>query len=214
MGSTHLTPIIRDDPSLDENTRLRNRIAELESLVRELRGKQESSTQRIRFTKNIPLGKPHPRWADSNFRDGDTNEKWHSRATKCMPTQKRGSQVQPQPQPQQNGQHTTDSAGGGGGGGDPRNGVSTRGMQSLLSPIKSEPTTDGNTNAHLYRFSPSPAPSMRYHSFQQADVRAGPDSQTPSAFPATNGATTNGYHQSSNSTGSHYSGNFDFFFEM
>ena len=28
----------RDDPSLDETTRLRNRIAELESLVRELRG--------------------------------------------------------------------------------------------------------------------------------------------------------------------------------
>ena len=127
-----------------------------------------------------------------------------------MPAQKRGSQSQTQQQPQPNGQHTTDSGGGGGGAGDPRNGVSTRGMQSLLSPIKSEPTTDGNTNAHLYRFSPSPAPSMRYHSFQQADVRAGPDSQTQSTFPATNGATTNGYHQSSNSTGSHYSGNFDF----
>jgi hypothetical protein len=66
----------------------------------------------------------------------------------------------------------------GGGGGDPRNGVSTRGMQSLLSPIKSEPMTDGNNNAHLYRFSPSPAPSMRYHSFPQGDVRAGTDSQT------------------------------------
>jgi hypothetical protein len=162
--------------------------------------------------KQNPLGKPHPRWADSNFRDGDSAEKWHSRATKCMPAQKRGSQPQPQPQPQQNGQHTTDSGGGGGGGGggDLRNGVSTRGMQSLLSPIKSEPTTDGNTNAHLYRFSPSPAPSMRYHSFQQAEVRAVPDSQTPSAFPATNGATTNGYHQSTNSTGSHYSGNLIF----
>ncbi|KAJ6508249.1 hypothetical protein C8R45DRAFT_816166 [Mycena sanguinolenta] len=60
-------PALRDDPSVDENTRLRNRIAELESLVRELRGK------------------PHPRWADSNFRDGDPNEKWHSRATKCAP---------------------------------------------------------------------------------------------------------------------------------
>ncbi|KAG5352163.1 hypothetical protein C0989_003468 [Termitomyces sp. Mn162] len=31
-------PALRDDPSLDENTRLKNRIAELESLVRELRG--------------------------------------------------------------------------------------------------------------------------------------------------------------------------------
>lgn len=185
-------PALRDDPSVDENTRLRNRIAELESLVRELRGK------------------PHPRWADSNFRDGDPNEKWHSRATKCMSAQKRGSQPQSPQQPQQNGQHTTDSGGGGnasGGGGDPRNGVSTRGMQSLLSPIKSEPITDTNNNAHLYRFSPSPAPSMRYHTFQQGDVRAGPDSQAQSGYPTTNGATTNGYHHSSNSTGSHYSDN-------
>ncbi|KAJ3574135.1 hypothetical protein NP233_g1963 [Leucocoprinus birnbaumii] len=63
-------PALRDDPSVDENTRLRNRIAELESLVRELRGK------------------PHPRWADSNFRDGDPNEKWHSRATKCAPSKR------------------------------------------------------------------------------------------------------------------------------
>ena len=31
-------PAIRDDPNVDEVTKLRNRIAELESLVRELRG--------------------------------------------------------------------------------------------------------------------------------------------------------------------------------
>ncbi|KAF8171556.1 hypothetical protein K438DRAFT_1612962, partial [Mycena galopus ATCC 62051] len=31
-------PALRDDPTVDENTRLRNRIAELESLVREVRG--------------------------------------------------------------------------------------------------------------------------------------------------------------------------------
>ncbi|KAI0030997.1 hypothetical protein K488DRAFT_53045, partial [Vararia minispora EC-137] len=31
-------PALRDDPNVDEATRLRNRIAELESLVRELRG--------------------------------------------------------------------------------------------------------------------------------------------------------------------------------
>ncbi|KAI0263985.1 hypothetical protein BC834DRAFT_957183 [Gloeopeniophorella convolvens] len=60
-------PSIRDDPNVDENTRFRNRIAELESLVRELRGK------------------PHPRWADANFCDGDPNEKWHSRASKRPP---------------------------------------------------------------------------------------------------------------------------------
>ena len=33
-----LSCAIRDDPTIDEATRLRNRIAELESLVRELRG--------------------------------------------------------------------------------------------------------------------------------------------------------------------------------
>jgi hypothetical protein len=30
-------------------------------------------------------GKPHPRWADANFCDGDPNEKWHSRASKRPP---------------------------------------------------------------------------------------------------------------------------------
>ncbi|KAI6151438.1 hypothetical protein EDD17DRAFT_1637111 [Pisolithus thermaeus] len=55
-------PALRDDPTIDEATRLRNRIAELESLVRELRGK------------------PHPRWADASA--GDPSERWHSRAAK------------------------------------------------------------------------------------------------------------------------------------
>jgi hypothetical protein len=41
--TTLLAPDNRDDPNLDENTRFRNRIAELESLVRELRGKSTSS---------------------------------------------------------------------------------------------------------------------------------------------------------------------------
>ena len=35
---SNLMHLPRDDPGLDETTRLRNRIAELESLVRELRG--------------------------------------------------------------------------------------------------------------------------------------------------------------------------------
>ncbi|KAJ3506747.1 hypothetical protein NMY22_g17150 [Coprinellus aureogranulatus] len=91
-------PALRDDPTVDESTRLRNRIAELESLVRELRGK------------------PHPRWADTNFRDGDPNEKWHSRATKCVPLSKRGIGSDDHP---------------------PRSG---RG--NGLSPIKTEPPTD------------------------------------------------------------------------
>lgn len=118
-------PALRDDPTLDENTRLKNRIAELESLVRELRGK------------------PHPRWADSNFRDGDPNEKWHSRATKCAPLNKR------------RGLPDERSAG--------------RALVSNLSPIKTEPVTDASPP--LYRFSPSPPPSLRYNNFH-ADVRS------------------------------------------
>jgi len=39
--------VLRDDPSLDESTRLRNRIAELESLVRELRGTSKLPTNKI-----------------------------------------------------------------------------------------------------------------------------------------------------------------------
>ncbi|KAF8651964.1 hypothetical protein AX16_004607 [Volvariella volvacea WC 439] len=118
-------PALRDDPTIDEATKLRNRIAELESLVRELRGK------------------PHPRWAGTDFKEGDPNEKWHSRATK--------RREQP-------------------------NGViddqNSRVMSSLLSPIKTEPTTENST--HLYRFSPSPPPAI-YHTFQ-ADVRGASNS--------------------------------------
>ncbi|KAF5377968.1 hypothetical protein D9615_006715 [Tricholomella constricta] len=90
-------------------------------------------------------GKPHPRWADSNFRDGDPNEKWHSRATKCPPLTKRRLPSQERP--------------------------AGRTLPSALSPIKTEPVSD--TSPSLYRFSPSPgpAPPMRYHTFQ-TDVRS------------------------------------------
>ncbi|KZT03741.1 uncharacterized protein LAESUDRAFT_323655 [Laetiporus sulphureus 93-53] len=54
-------PALRDNPNIDETTRLRNRIAELESVLREIRGK------------------PHPRWAETAYRGGDVHEKWHSR---------------------------------------------------------------------------------------------------------------------------------------
>lgn len=84
-------------------------------------------------------GKPHPRWADSNFRDGDPNEKWHSRATKCVPLSKRGV-------------------------GDDH---PARNRGNMLSPIKTEPSTDSQ-DPSLYRFSASPAPPVRYHTF---DIR-------------------------------------------
>ncbi|KZT12137.1 uncharacterized protein LAESUDRAFT_167814 [Laetiporus sulphureus 93-53] len=54
-------PALRDDPNINEITRLRNRIAELESVLREMRGK------------------PHPRWAETGYRGGDAHENRHSR---------------------------------------------------------------------------------------------------------------------------------------
>ncbi|KDQ25639.1 hypothetical protein PLEOSDRAFT_1106556 [Pleurotus ostreatus PC15] len=136
-------PALRDDPSVDENTRLRNRIAELESLVRELRGK------------------PHPRWADSSFREGDPSEKWHSRASKSHAmTTKQGQS----------------SSGTNNHGHSMR--VGTSGViSSMLTPIKTESPAE-SMQAHLYRFSPSPGPqSVRYHTFQ-----AGGRSPSSSSF--------------------------------
>lgn len=69
-------------------------------------------------------------------------------------------------------------------------------MPSLLSPIKTEPTNE--TAPNLYRFSPSPAPSIRYHTFQ-SDLR----SPSSSSFdnerhpPYTNGTSNVNYHSPS-----------------
>ena len=137
------------------------------------------------------LGKPHPRWAESSFRDGDPNEKWHSRATKCVPLPKRNSQQQPQQQQSTQQQQQDDIL---------RNG------RAGLSPIKTEPTPEANPQ--LYRFSPSPAPSMRYHTFQ-ADVRSDSsssfDNDPRPGYNPTNGSgvySTNPTHYSTSGSGS------------
>jgi hypothetical protein len=153
----------RDDPSVDENTRLRNRIAELESLVRELRGAysllvlDELYIYKLFYFYHLPPGKPHPRWADSNFRDGDPNEKWHSRATKCAPLTKS------QPQRRASSPHSlslspTDHHG-------PR-------PPALLPPIKTEVPPE-STSPHLYRFSNSPGPGARAYPPFSEGARAG-----------------------------------------
>ncbi|KIK51606.1 hypothetical protein GYMLUDRAFT_181224 [Collybiopsis luxurians FD-317 M1] len=153
-------PALRDDPTIDETTRLRNRIAELESLVRELRGK------------------PHPRWADSSFRDGDPSEKWHSRATKCIPaTNANNKRRPPSPElvqdqslsPSSQANNNTNNHNH-----QQHHPHGTRGLQSsstMLTPIKTESTSEPS---QLFRFSPSPAPSMRYHTFQTDVVRSPP----------------------------------------
>jgi hypothetical protein len=91
-----------------------------------------------------PTGKPHPRWADTNFRDGDPNEKWHSRANKSPEVKRR---------------HSPDALG------DRVNHQSRGTILNLLTPIKTESVPDIG-QSHLYRFSPSPDSSMRYHNYQ------------------------------------------------
>ncbi|KAH7885479.1 hypothetical protein F5I97DRAFT_1943722 [Phlebopus sp. FC_14] len=136
-------PALRDDPSIDEATRLRNRIAELESLVRELRGK------------------PHPRWADANFRDGDPSERWHSRAAKNSLQLRRRAR-------------SPDAL--------TRSNQEPRGLVSA-SPIKVEPITD-ISQPHLYRFTPSPPASYPFHS----DNSASPPYERQNGHHYTNGS--------------------------
>lgn len=138
-----------------------------------------------RFLSLLSLGKPHPRWAESNFRDGDPNEKWHSRATKCVPLTKRNGQSSDRVD-----EHAS------------RNG---RAVPSLLNPIKTEPTPDGSP--HLYRFSPSPGPSMRYHTFQ-TDVRGSTYDEQRLSYNSPNGSSmgygspTQSHYHPSQTTGS------------
>lgn len=74
-----------------------------------------------------------------------------------------------------------------------------RAVHSLLSPIKTEPIPEANS--HLYRFSPSPGPSMRYHTFQ-ADVR----SDSGSSFD-TDPRSAGGYNGTNGNGGSTFHGN-------
>lgn len=166
-------PASRDDPTMDESTRLRNRIAELESLVRELRGK------------------PHPRWADGNFREGDQSERWHSRAAKYSPQNKRGTEVVDQ---------------------DPNG--------RLPPSIKTEPHTENNRSP-LYDFSPSPNSSMPFSDFQSGvpsppilpydnERRPSFESERPHvstmSYSSTSTAPTISYHQHTDSSSPYSNG--------
>ncbi|THH05661.1 hypothetical protein EW145_g4633 [Phellinidium pouzarii] len=122
-------PALRDDPDLDETTRLRNRIAELESLVLSCRNPGRALVPYV----TMLTGKPHPRWADPNFYEGDASDKWHTRS------QKRGS-------------ITASSVT-----------VKQRRMLSPApehsgAVIKTEPMSEMQNNTCYYRLSPSPPP--------------------------------------------------------
>lgn len=161
-----LSHYIRDDPTIDEATRLRNRIAELESLVRELRG--EHPIPPISTPSHPSSGKPHPRWADANFRDGDPSERWHSRAAKNnMQLRRRGRSDDVL-------ERTTQ---------EPRGLVSAAG-----APIKIEPVTD-ISQPHLYRFTPSPPAS--YSAFH-SDNSSSPPFERQNGHHYSNSLPTNG----------------------
>ena len=121
-------------------------------------------------------GKPHPRWADDNFCNGDPNEKWHSRASKRtgmrleLGRQRNSFDVG---QPNTSASHT---------------------------PIKSEP--DNLSHNFPYRFSPSPdsAQPSPYQMFPPH----GPPSTSYHEHPMQYGPG-NGGPSSEGSTGSSYS---------
>ena len=137
-----------DDPNVDENTRLRNRIAELESLVRELRGALSSPSpapsRRRRLLPFLfcgatpslrtcprPAGKPHPKWAEPNFCDGDATEKWHSRSSRRLQFPK-GTRADGRPDD------------------------GSAGRPSSIKTEHGDPQQQQQQQAALYRFTPSP----------------------------------------------------------
>ena len=79
----------------------------------------------------VTAGKPHPKWAEPNFCDGDANEKWHSRSSRRL-------QYQKLPRDRHDdGQHL-------------------QGANGRIPPaIKTEHANDPSQQ-NLYRFSPSP----------------------------------------------------------
>ncbi len=79
----------------------------------------------------VTAGKPHPKWAEPNFCDGDANEKWHSRSSRRLQYQKVGRDRH------DDGQHL-------------------QGANGRVPPaIKTEQASDPNQQ-NLYRFTPSP----------------------------------------------------------
>lgn len=86
---------------------------------------------------SLTTGKPHPRWADGNFRDGDQSERWHSRAAKYSPQTKRGAESE---------------------------GIDQN-TNGRLPSIKTEARTDNNRSP-IYDFSPSSTSSIPFSDYQ------------------------------------------------
>ena len=79
----------------------------------------------------VTAGKPHPKWAEPNFCDGDANEKWHSRSSRRLQYQKVGRDRH------DDGQHLQ--------------GANGRGPPAIKTEQASDPSQQ-----NLYRFTPSP----------------------------------------------------------
>lgn len=71
----------RDDPDIDETTRLQSRIAELERVVRELCGRNAIALNSDSPGHAHDVGETLPRWAESGHCDRNMDETWYSRTS-------------------------------------------------------------------------------------------------------------------------------------
>lgn len=141
--------------------------------MRELRGTIVQVTRPSQELTYLCSGKPHPRWAEPNFCDGDATEKWHSRSTKRSQFHRQKREYG-----EENGQHLEGSM--------------------MNGPVvKVEPSAEGSQR-RLYRLSPSP-PAMSYsnqhqHPQQhhvQGDCSPADDGSLCSTYPS---PTSTSYH--------------------
>lgn len=118
--------------------------------MRELRGKEALFSHvgpgvlngTLVLLIRISTGKPHPRWAEGNFRDGDQSERWHSRAAKYSSQVKRGG---------------TEA--------EPVDVDELPDHDARIPSIKVEPHSD-NGRSPLYGFGSASPSSLRYNNFQ------------------------------------------------
>lgn len=102
--------------------------------------------------RTYSTGKPHPRWADPNYYDGDASDKWHTRSQKRNPGGKRRL-------------HSPEPGLGGMGG---MNGLG--GDLSVGVSVKTEPMAELQQSGGpvYYRLTPSPPPGAHAHAQQVA----------------------------------------------
>ncbi|KAF7298647.1 Zn(2)-C6 fungal-type domain-containing protein [Mycena indigotica] len=188
-------PALRDDPSIDESTRLRNRIAELESLVRELRGMsfrlivscatsqlaahiaRSRLTTSLHYYTYLPSCVPYPPLHHSLPPPGKPHPRWADAALRDGdPAEKwhsRASKHCPPPAKRRLSSPGLSSASAHLSSSSAHPPAATiHPQRTLLPPIKTEDTGAGGG---LYRFSASPPPASAPPRFFGVGAGAGGD---------------------------------------